>query len=68
MTPEELLAKAQRVIESCKTVEQAESAMRYLELLSEQYPLLDGIFELRKELITLFELKQPRSFDFAYVE
>lgn len=68
MTAEELLAKAQRVIESCRTVEQAEGAMRYLELLSEQYPSLDGIFELRKELITLFELKQPRSFDFAYTE
>lgn len=68
MTQQELLDKARRVIESCRTLEQAEGAMRYLELLSEQYPSLDGIFELRKELITLFELKQPRSFDFAYTE
>lgn len=68
MTQQELLDKARRVIESCRTLEQAEGAMRYLELLSEQYPALDGVFELRKELITLFELKQPRSFEFAYTE
>ena len=52
MTP---IDKAWRVINSCKTPEQARSALRWLELFAEQYPDAD-VGPLRKELMMLFGL------------
>lgn len=52
----ELIKKAWDVINSCETHKQARGAMRYLDLLSQQHPNLD-LSALRKELITLFELR-----------
>lgn len=50
-----IVEKAWRVINSCETNRHARAAMRYLELLSDQYPEID-VSHLRKELITLFDL------------
>ena len=51
-----LMAKAWRLVNSCDTEKQARGAMKYLDLLAEAYPELD-VLPLKKELITLFELK-----------
>lgn len=50
----ELINKAWRVINSCQTPQQAEIAMKYLELLADTHPDLD-IGPLRRELATLFD-------------
>lgn len=52
----DLIAKAWRVVNSCQTHTQALAALRYIDLLSSQYPDLD-ILPLRREIITLFDLK-----------
>ena len=51
----DLIAKAWKVINSCQTIKQAQAAMRYLDLLSEQHPHLD-VTPLQKELSTLFDM------------
>lgn len=51
-----LLKKAWAIINSCETPNQARVALRYIELLSEAYPELD-LSPLRRELVTLFELR-----------
>ena len=51
----DLIAKAWKVINSCQTIKQAQAAMRYLDLLSEQHPDLD-VTPLQKELSTLFDM------------
>ena len=50
----ELIKKAWAVINSCETPKQARGAIRYLDLLAEQYPELD-LSPLRRELNLLFE-------------
>lgn len=55
-TMSQMIDKAWKVINSCETPRQAGFAMRYLDLLSEKHPELD-VSPLRKELITLFELR-----------
>lgn len=52
----ELMEKAWRLVNSCETPKQARGAIKYLELLAAAYPEID-VSPLRKELITLFELK-----------
>jgi hypothetical protein len=52
----ELIKKAWAVINSCETYKQAESALRYLELMATQHPDLD-VSPLRRELKTLFDLR-----------
>lgn len=52
----ELLKKAWAVINSCESPNQAQIAMRYLELLAEAYPEMD-VSPLRKELRQLFDMK-----------
>lgn len=52
-----LIEKAWKVVNSCETPRQAGFAMKYLDLLSEKHPELD-VSPLRKELVTLFELKR----------
>lgn len=66
MNHDELIKKATRVINSCRTLEHASAAMRWLDLLSEQYPTLDGVDSLRKELVLFFELKAPQSISYIY--
>ena len=51
-----LMAKAWRLVNSCETQKQARGAIKYLELLAEAYPEID-VSPLRKELVTLFELR-----------
>lgn len=53
----ELIKKAWAVINSCESPNQAQIAMRYLELLAEAYPDLD-VSALRKELRQLFDIKE----------
>lgn len=55
----ELMAKAWRLVNSCETPKQARGAIKYLELLAAAYPEID-VSPLRKELVTLFELKEAR--------
>lgn len=52
----DLIKKAWQVINSCETPRQAAGALRYLELLAQAHPDLD-VSSLRKEIITLFELR-----------
>ena len=52
----ELIKKAWAVINSCETPTHARAALRYVELLSIQYPELD-CSGLRREIYTLFEFK-----------
>jgi len=53
----ELIQKAWKVVNSCQTHTQARAALRYLELLADKHPELD-VSPLRKELKTLFDLKE----------
>lgn len=53
---DDLIAKAWRVVNSCKTVGQAGVALRYLSLLAEQHPEVD-VSPLIRELKTLFDLR-----------
>jgi hypothetical protein len=53
----ELLKKAWAVINSCESPNQAQIALRYLELLAEAYPEVD-VSPLRKELLQLFDMKE----------
>ena len=53
----ELIQKAWKVVNSCQTHTQARAALRYLELLAERHPEID-VSPLRKELKTLFDLKE----------
>lgn len=53
----ELLKKAWAVINSCESPNQAQIALRYLELLAEAYPEVD-VSPLRKELIQLFDMRE----------
>jgi len=50
----ELIEKAWRIINSCHTPEQAKNAMRWIELLGEQYPQID-VGPLKRELRLLFD-------------
>ena len=52
----ELIKKTWSVVNSCETYKQAESALRYLELLATQHPELD-VSPLRRELKTLFDMR-----------
>lgn len=52
----ELIQKAWNVVNSCETYKQAESALRYLELMATQHPELD-VSPLRRELKTLFDMR-----------
>lgn len=54
MSPDELIQKAWKVVNSCQTPKQAEIAMKYLELLAETHSDLD-VGPLRRELATLFD-------------
>jgi hypothetical protein len=53
----ELLKKAWAVINSCESPNQAQIALRYLELLAEAYPEVD-VSPLRKELLQLFDMRE----------
>lgn len=55
----ELIKKAWAVINSCESPNQAQIAMRYLELLAEAYPDLD-VSALRKELRQLFDMQENK--------
>lgn len=53
----DLLKKAWAVINSCESPNQAQIALRYLELLAEAYPEVD-VSPLRKELMQLFDMRE----------
>lgn len=53
----DLLKKAWAVINSCESPNQAQIALRYLELLAEAYPEVD-VSPLRKELLQLFDMRE----------
>jgi hypothetical protein len=53
----DLLKKAWAVINSCESPNQAQIALRYLELLAESHPDLD-VSPLRNELLQLFDMKE----------
>lgn len=51
-----VIDKAWRVIYSCKTVEHADAARKYLQLVSQAHPGID-ISAMVKELNTLFDME-----------